>query len=279
MLDPWLYLWNRLNTRSAGHGAYRGGLRHEFAWTLHGAAEVTQTVFAPNSQVSADGFGGGLPGGGSGHAIARGTNVEELFEQGTVPSESTLTESTRQVFEINQQDVMVRTGDVFQQWVAGGGGYGDPLLRDAQRVARDVADGYVSEEVAMLVYGVVLVDSDVDVEATRERRETLRAERLDGRTPMRSVDEQDDARASAPRRDDDGWYCPASGARLSTAEDWRSDVIVNTSKAVQRLDDLGVRVRRREQTPAVLIDEFISPECGTLLEARIRVETVDEVSA
>ncbi|KMS82390.1 hydantoinase, partial [Streptomyces regensis] len=71
MLYPVLYLWKRLNTASAGHGAYRGGQGHEFAWTLHGAHEVTQTVFAPNAQVVADGFGGGIPGGGSGHALWR----------------------------------------------------------------------------------------------------------------------------------------------------------------------------------------------------------------
>src|SRR5690606_19769933 len=82
MLYPVLYLWKQLNIDSAGHGANRCGLGMRFAWTLHGASEVTQTVFAPSSQAVADGFGGGLPGGGSGQAAGRRTDAEQLLSQG-----------------------------------------------------------------------------------------------------------------------------------------------------------------------------------------------------
>jgi N-methylhydantoinase B/oxoprolinase/acetone carboxylase alpha subunit len=39
---------------------------------------------------------------------------------------------------------------------AGGGGWGDPLQRDPEKVQRDVVDGYVSIEAARDSYGVVL---------------------------------------------------------------------------------------------------------------------------
>jgi N-methylhydantoinase B len=39
-----------------------------------------------------------------------------------------------------------------------------------------------------------------------------------------------------------------------------------------------VRVRRRDARPRVLIDEYYSPACGTLLEARIRVEEDEHVA-
>ncbi|MQA02385.1 MAG: hydantoinase B/oxoprolinase family protein [Streptosporangiales bacterium] len=274
MLYPVLYLWKRLNTASAGHGAHRGGLGHEFAWTLHGAPKVTQTVFAPNAQVVADGFGGGLPGGGSGHAVRRGTNINDLITEGTVPNETTLTESSRQLLEINQQDVTIDASDVFVQWVAGGGGYGDPLLREPGRVASDVADGYVSERVASTVYGVVLDEEGVvDVETTDQRRTAIRTERLAGQIPTASVEASATAEDSAPRWNGAHWYCPASGARLGDGQDWRTDVLTRTSVAAQHLGELGVRVRPRDHEPAVLIDELISPACGTLLETRIRVES------
>ncbi|OEV10776.1 hydantoinase B/oxoprolinase family protein [Streptomyces nanshensis] len=276
MLYPVLYLWKRLNTASAGHGAHRGGQGHEFAWRLYGAPEVTQTVFAPTAQVVADGFGGGYPGGGSGHAVWRGTDAAELFARGTVPTDATLTAARRELLEINQQDVTVGSDDVFVQWVAGGGGYGDPLLRDPELVARDVADGYVTAEVAAHVYGVVLNgDGDgaggADAEATLRRRTEIRAERLGGPPPAHPVAPDAAPDSSAPRRDGDGWYCPASGARLSTGEDWRADVLTRTGAAAERLAGLGVRVRPRESEPAVLLEELISPACGTLLETRIRV--------
>ena len=58
----------------------------------------------------------------------------------------------------------------------GGGGWGDPFLRDAQLVSDDVNRGLVSVDGA-LRYGVVIVDGAVDEAAT----EKLRAELVDQR--------------------------------------------------------------------------------------------------
>jgi N-methylhydantoinase B len=72
---------------------------------------------------------------------------------------------------------------------AGGGGFGDPLTRDPDRVRRDVEAGYVSPERARDGYGVVLTaTSEVDQAATRARRAELAAARR--RLPVR-VDERD----------------------------------------------------------------------------------------
>src|SRR5690606_21353732 len=68
----------------------------------------------------------------------------------------------------------------------GGGGYGDPLERDPERVRWDVQYGYVTPQAAEAVYGVVLepqddpdpVDGDwrVNEAATAKRRAELRRE-------------------------------------------------------------------------------------------------------
>ena len=56
----------------------------------------------------------------------------------------------------------------------GGGGYGDAMTRDPDRVRRDVTLGYVSAEAALEAYGVVLSGvGAVDQAATA----TLRKER------------------------------------------------------------------------------------------------------
>ena len=77
-----------------------------------------------------------------------------------------------------------RPGDLFSRPTAGGGGYGDPLLRDPEKVKDDVADDYVSIERAAMDYGVILkvIDKDlcayeVDREATERERATIRARR------------------------------------------------------------------------------------------------------
>ncbi|MFH8462489.1 hydantoinase B/oxoprolinase family protein [Streptomyces sp. NPDC017991] len=272
MLYPVLYLWKQLNVESAGHGAHRGGLGLRFAWTLHGAQEVTQTVFAPNAQVVADGFGGGLPGGGSGHEVWHRSNVADLLAEGRVPDPGTLDSAERELLAINQQSVSIREGDVLVQWIAGGGGYGDPLLREPRLVAADVRDGYVTEETARHTYGVVVTDGIADEAATAQARAALRHERLGG-SPDRPVPVDSTARASAPRRDADGWHVPASGARLGDGDDWHDLAHKVTHVAADRLAEHGVRVRPRTEGWKIVIDEFYSPSCGTLLDARVRVDT------
>jgi N-methylhydantoinase B len=70
-----------------------------------------------------------------------------------------------------------------EHWVgvsSGGGGYGDPLRRPAERVRDDVRDGLYGRESALRVFGVVLADDSratLDVEATAQRRRALAQER------------------------------------------------------------------------------------------------------
>ena len=60
----------------------------------------------------------------------------------------------------------------------GGGGWGDPLEREAHAVARDVASGAVTVETAREIYGVVVDGSDLDEAATECRRESIRMARV-----------------------------------------------------------------------------------------------------
>jgi len=65
----------------------------------------------------------------------------------------------------------------FTHW-QGGGGFGDPLLREPERVADDVERRRISPEAAAAVYGVVLGgDRNADIAATARRRADLRRER------------------------------------------------------------------------------------------------------
>ena len=57
----------------------------------------------------------------------------------------------------------------------GGGGYGEPLDREPERVLEDLLDEKISPEVCRDVYGVVVVDGTVDLAATAARRAELSA--------------------------------------------------------------------------------------------------------
>ena len=72
----------------------------------------------------------------------------------------------------------IRAGDVVVMQSAGGGGFGDPLARDPERVRRDVRGGYVSSGRAREGYGVVLTPTgEVDPPATAAERTRLAAAR------------------------------------------------------------------------------------------------------
>jgi N-methylhydantoinase B/oxoprolinase/acetone carboxylase alpha subunit len=64
--------------------------------------------------------------------------------------------------------------------MSSGGGYGDPLEREPERVLNDVEDGIVLRQEAREIYGVVLEGEApvLDPAATDKLRTRLRRERL-----------------------------------------------------------------------------------------------------
>ncbi|MFT5131778.1 MAG: N-methylhydantoinase A [Gammaproteobacteria bacterium] len=67
--------------------------------------------------------------------------------------------------------VTVAPGESLVSICTGAGGYGLPITRDCDRVARDVREGYVTKERAKNIYGVVFNDDgSVDVENTAKLR-------------------------------------------------------------------------------------------------------------
>src|SRR4051794_24277555 len=75
-------------------------------------------------------------------------------------------------------DYPLKEGDIFRLDTPGGGGYGDPVTREPERVLADIREGFVSPDVAERDYGVVLKPErdalTVDLAATHERRRQMR---------------------------------------------------------------------------------------------------------
>jgi len=87
-------------------------------------------------------------------------------------------DGTQQILPAKCDGVEVKTGDLlyFNTW--GGGGWGDPFLRDCVSVLDDVNRGLVSIEGAKR-YGVVIVDGAVDQKQTTALRASLTEKRGD----------------------------------------------------------------------------------------------------
>jgi N-methylhydantoinase B len=151
---PILFERFTLRTDSGGPGRQRGGLGTE--QVIRALAPITVDVQAERMHCVPWGIEGGMAGLGN-HVTTRIDGKEDL---------------ERANAKLRNQ--RLKAGDALILRTGGGGGFGTPLERDAEIVANDVRQGYVSAEVARSVYGVeVDADGKLDIAATRARRKAI----------------------------------------------------------------------------------------------------------
>ena len=139
-------------------------------------------------------------------------------------------------------------GSIVMVRSAGGGGYGDPLDREAERVATDVREGYVSAKAARELYGLALDRTGrVDAAATADLRKRLRA----GRFMLVTVLDADAFEAGAVSRRRICRLNPADAALPAIGED---DVVeMDTGRAAPLR--AWVRLDARVQAGTLPIDQ------------------------
>ncbi|WP_428538889.1 hydantoinase B/oxoprolinase family protein [Rhodopila sp.] len=153
-------------TDSPGPGQWRGGAGVRKSTLLREAEGTVISYICDRERAVVWGIEGGLPSMPHGLTLTRnGASRPDWL--GSVFS-----------------DVKLESGDAFSRPTAGGGGFGDPLLRKPALVCDDVADGYVSIARAAKDYGVViravdaeLAEYEVDEAATEARRGEIRTGR------------------------------------------------------------------------------------------------------
>lgn len=182
---PELVVYRRQRSDSQGHGRFRGGAGVEMALVPHKSpAPLVHVVIAAFvSQPDNQGLAGGLPAAVNYNVVFRGSDVRERFARGEVPIDAAaLTAAATEVLPAKAH-TLVEGADVHLYLQTGGGGYGDPLRREPERVLVDVRRNLVSADAAAAVYGVVLRDGAVDHTATDAARAAIRKARLEGARP------------------------------------------------------------------------------------------------
>ncbi|MGH2963298.1 MAG: hydantoinase B/oxoprolinase family protein [Solirubrobacterales bacterium] len=279
---PILYLYRRQTPDSGGPGMHRGGAGISMMYIAHGVEEIPTKILHTFGveQPESPGLCGGLPSTTNQFAILRDSDVLRRFADGRLPASLEELDGRLEIFGAYAVTSM-RGGDVYRVVSMGGGGYGDPLDRDPNLVARDVENALVSPAWAERICGVELRDDGgVDEEATARRRGELREDR---RRAVQLGGPGNGAGASDwdPRRDgirlgealfyDLGGLTPALRCRcghiLGPADRPHKELAALARYPVQRIgpevNPNHVGGKRFE------LREFYCPGCVTLLEVEI----------
>jgi N-methylhydantoinase B len=184
-LVPVLMLWRREEPDSGGPGRQRGGVSGSVCLVPYGLDLPLTAVFTGSGKATTlnRGLAGGYPGNTQLDVIARGAGVLSRLGAGPFPRSLGELGGELEPVECEVETFLAPDDALFLHWQSGGG-YGDPLLREPQAVASDVADRLVSAGAAGQIYGVVLApDGSVDAVATGARRAELRQQRRDTSAP------------------------------------------------------------------------------------------------
>ncbi len=122
-------------TDSAGAGKWRGGLGQEVEIELIGDSPCTVAFLSERIKFAPQGMNDGKPG---------KTGKLELNGKWIHP----------------KTNIIIQPHDVLTLWTPGGAGFWDPKQRDAERIGKDIKNGFVSIAAAKTEYGYTVAEED-----------------------------------------------------------------------------------------------------------------------
>lgn len=266
---PILYLTRRFLKDSGGPGRYRGGVGCFLALTPHKTNGIMFPLMEDRRLVPSHGTIGGYPGASHHLFVGRQVDMSMAIRQGlgdpdeVIPKLQLLPAIT--TLQMGPQDIFVYTSNA-------GGGFGDPLNRDPEKVARDLLWRFVSREKAKEIYGVVFRPGtlEVDEAQTKLEKEKIRARRAPNGDKVKSDAVASDGDGVILKRSGEGdvYLCSRCQQKLSSvSENWKEAV----SRKDLRMDETGVRIPGNDR---IVLRQYICPECGFLLDSEVTLKSL-----
>jgi N-methylhydantoinase B len=282
-LFPLLFLYRKELPDSGGAGKFRGGLSAESCFIPHNIDHITQdTLSSGNAIPTSTGMMGGYPSTTNAYTFVRDSDILERMGESRLIEDSSEVTGTAVLLQLRQENFVQNAADVYAVRWSGGGGFGDPLQRDPERIAHDLEHLNITPEAARDIFGAVLdADEQVDATATLENRVRIRAvrlERLGNSTVAREIHTGEVRLAAgdnlavygsgAARR----WACAHCAADLGPLADNYKDVCLREDRPVSDSNPLV-------GDPGDFIDDavafrlFYCPACGSQIDNEIAVDS------
>ncbi len=286
---PFLYFSRNHNPNGGGYGRFRGGDGSHRVYMVYGSTDLS-VDFRPYSGIPNGGFGlfGGFPTGTGGVRAIFRTDPARLrlrLAQGDYPvsPRQILEEGWGEIYlpESGRSRVQVPEYWIITDCVQGGGGFGDPLDREPEAVARDVTAGIYTGWAAERFFAVALDASRTpDPERTAQLRADVRRQRRETAHPVSAG--SGEARPPAGRLMTGSlkphacleiageghqawWQCRRCGYRLGVAS---RNYKLGALRRVEALADLSEFPLPSGQFLGAL-HEYICPGCTTLLQVDV----------
>ena len=280
---PVLVLHRKFIPDTAGAGRHRGGISVGHAYVLHDVKSM-QVPFACHCYESplSTGMFGGYPAACNTRRLLKKANARAAIEGGHLPHDTSRVEGELLTLPAKIKGTIEFTDQDFHECSpSAGGGWGDPIEREPESVARDVRENAVSRAMAAQIYGVALRDDGaVDATATKARREAIRAERL--RWPQKQTLTQ------GPSRDTAGDMIALAGDQATfvriagkayfrcncgcviapAAENWKPYARQSTTTAAE----LGPYIKLHAELEAI---RYACPGCARLHWVEIKLKAED----
>jgi len=284
MQYPFIYFTRRHLQDGSGFGKYRGGAGSERLLMIYGSQDAS-VDFRPYGAIPHGSFGlyGGYPTGfGGTRALFSTEGLVDRLTRGDYPSSTNTIVPDgwgKAVYpEGNPPRIPLPEHSLITDFTQSGGGYGDPIDRDPESVARDVRIAMTSRDAAQRIYGVVLDEAGAVVEkATREQREAIRVGRREqSRPPLEKTSSAALGAANGPVvlrfheyldvvSGENGLFirCRKCGYLFCSADKNYKRYALEIRRDLEEL--AGHRVPSGEPYLGVFL-EYVCPGCATLLQ-------------
>jgi len=213
LLEPLIYLGRCVKPNTAGAGKYRGGSGFEALHMVWGSTNVQIQNAGNGKTYMGAGLYGGYPSATGYRHIVLNNDLQQRFRnREPYPLADGDPEQSQLVAQVKGEELFdkttltypdsVKPHDLYLSMYRGGAGVGDPLEREPERIAADLNNNVLLPRYAEQIYGAVIRQDaagvwNVDVHATEERRQEMRAERRLRAIPVKQYLELERARVLA----------------------------------------------------------------------------------